>query len=128
MKLRLWGTTVYVTSVERVREYEMEEEGARGVKVKYLLHKGVGAERLQLRLFTIEVGGYTPLERHEHEVFMLQGKALVRGGDQESIVEPGDVIFIPSLEEHQFKNVGEEPVEFLCTKETHETLAVLKEK
>jgi len=121
---------VYVTSVERVREYKMKEEGARGVRVKYLLHKGVGAERLQLRLFTIGVGGYTPLERHEHEheVFMLRGKALVRSGDQESMVKPGDVIFIPSLEEHQFKNVGEEPVEFLCTKETHEIPAVLKEK
>lgn len=130
MKVEVVGTTVYVTSVERVREYEIEEEGARGVKVKYLLHKGVGAERLQLRLFTIDVGGYTPLERHEHEheVFMLRGKALVRGGDQESIVKPGDVIFIPSLEEHQFKNVGGEPVEFLCTKETHEAAAVLKEK
>lgn len=128
MKLRLWGTTVYVTSVERVREYEIKEEGVQGVKVKYLLHKGVGAERIQLRLFTIDVGGYTPLERHEHEheVFMLRGKALVRGGDQERIVKPGDVIFIPSLEEHRFKNVGEEPVEFLCTKETRETPAVLR--
>ena len=77
---------MYVTSVDRVREYEIGEEGAHGVKVKYLLHKGVGAERLQLRLFTIDVGGYTPLERHghEHEVFMLRGKALVRGGDKEA--------------------------------------------
>jgi len=111
---------LYVTSVERVREYKIDEEGARGVRVKYLLHKGVGAKRLQLRLFTIDVGGYTPLERHahEHEVFMLQGKALVRGGDQEVVVKPRDVVFIPSFEEHQFKNIGDESVEFLCTKET----------
>lgn len=76
------------------------------------------------------MGGYTPLERHEHEheVFMLRGKALVRGENQESMVKLGDVIFIPSWEEHQFKNIGEEPVEFLCTKETHKTPAVLKEK
>ena len=111
---------MYVTSVERVREYKIDEEGARGVRVKYLLHKGVGAKRLQLRLFTIDVGGYTSLEKHahEHEVFMLRGKALVRGGDQEVVVKPRDVVFIPSFEEHQFKNIGDEPVEFLCTKET----------
>jgi len=119
---------MYVANVEKVREYKITEEGAYKVKVKYLLHKGVGAKKLQLRLFTIEVGGYTPLEKHahEHEVFMLRGKALVRGGDKEVVVSPRDVIFIPSYEEHQFKNIGNEPVEFLCTKETSETPEVLK--
>ena len=117
---------LYVTSVERVIAYKMDKEGARGVKVKYLLHEGVGAKRLQLRLFTVDVGGYTPLERHahEHEVFMLRGRALVRGGDREAVVKPGSVVFIPSFEEHQFKNIGDEPVEFLCTKETLEEEAV----
>ncbi len=111
---------MYVTSVDKVREYSLKKEGARGVKVKYLLHKGVGAKRIQLRLFTIEVGGYTPLEKHahEHEVYMLKGKALVKGGSKEVLVTQGSVIFIPSNEEHQFKNVGNEKVEFLCTKET----------
>jgi quercetin dioxygenase-like cupin family protein len=115
---------MYVTNVEKVREYKVTEQGAYKVRVKYLLHKGVGAKRLQLRLFTIDVGGHTPLERHahEHEVFMLRGRALVRGGDKEVVANPRDVIFIPSYEEHQFKNIGDEPVEFLCTKETHETL------
>jgi mannose-6-phosphate isomerase-like protein (cupin superfamily) len=88
----------------------------------------VGAKRLQLRLFTIDVGGYTPLEKHahEHEVFMLRGTVLVRGRDKEVAVGPQNVIFIPSYEEHQFKNIGYEPVEFLCTKETGETPEVLK--
>ncbi|RLI43158.1 hypothetical protein DRO69_09565 [Candidatus Bathyarchaeota archaeon] len=113
---------MYVTNVENVREYDVNVEGACKVKVKYLLHKGVGAKRLQLRLFTVDVGGYTPLERHayEHEVFMLRGKALVRGGKQEVEVKAGNVIFIPSYETHQFRNIGDEPVEFLCTKETSE--------
>ena len=113
---------MYVTSVDKVREHEMDGKGASGVKVKYLLHEGVGAKRLQLRLFSIDVGGYTPLEKHkhEHEVFILCGKALVRGGDSEVIVKEGDAIFIPSWEKHQFKNVGKEKLQFLCTKETVE--------
>jgi len=87
-----------------------------------LLHRSVGAQRLELRLFSIEVGGYTPLERHahEHEVFVLRGRVLVKGGDIETIVKAGDVVFIPSNEEHQFRNIGEEKAEFLCTKETLE--------
>jgi quercetin dioxygenase-like cupin family protein len=119
---------MHVANVEKVREYKVTEEGAYKVKVRYLLHKGVGAKKLQLRLFTIEVGGYTPLEKHahEHEVFMLRGRALVRGGDKEVVVKTWDVLFIPSYEKHQFKNVGDEPVEFLCTKETGETPEVLK--
>jgi quercetin dioxygenase-like cupin family protein len=120
---------MYVINVKDVREHQLDEtiEGANKVRVKYLLHAGVGARRLQYRLFTIDVGGYTPLEKHahEHEVFMLKGKALFKGGDKEVIVDPEDVIFIPSYEVHQVKNVGDEPVQFLCTKETHELPKVL---
>lgn len=119
---------MYVTKVEKVREYEVIQEGAYKVKVRYLLHAGMGAERLQLRLFTIDVGGHTSLERHahEHEVFVLRGKVLVQGGDKEVVASPRDVIFIPSYEMHQFKNVGDEPVELLCPKETGEIPEVLK--
>ena len=111
---------MYVTNVGKVMEHKMDKEGAHKVKVKYLLPEGIGARRLQLRLFIIDVEGYTPLEKHahEHEVFMLRGKALVRGGGRVVEVSPGDVIFISSYEVHQFKNIGDEPVEFLCTKET----------
>ena len=113
---------MYTTSVDKVEEIEMNVKGAHGVRVKYLLHEGVGAKRLQLRLFSIDVGGYTSLEKHhhEHEVLILQGKALVRGGDTETIVKEGDVIFISSWEEHQFRNMGKEKLKFLCTKETVE--------
>jgi quercetin dioxygenase-like cupin family protein len=113
---------MYVTSVDKVEEIEMNVKGAHGVRVKCMLHEGVGAKRLQLRLFTIDVGGYTPLEKHkhEHEVFILHGKALVRGGDREVIVKEGNVIFISSWEKHQFRNMGKEKLQFLCTKETVE--------
>jgi len=100
----------------------MDKERAYNVTVKHLLHKGVGAKNLQLRLFKIDIKGYTPLEKHahEHEVFILRGTALLRGGKQEIIVGSESVIFIPSFEEHQFKNIGDEPLEFLCTKETRD--------
>jgi len=60
-----------------------------------------------------------PLERHahEHEVFILRGKALIRGGEREAIATQGSVIFISSNEKHQFKNISKESAEFLCIKE-----------
>lgn len=111
---------MYVVNSKNIRGYELKQVGAKGVTVKYLLHKQVGAKKLQFRLFTIEKGGHTALEAHahEHEVYVLQGKALVRGGNREVIVTPGDVLFIPSFEVHQFKNIGNKKFEFLCTKET----------
>jgi len=54
---------VYMVKADSVKEFELKREGAKGVKVKYLLHAGVGAKRIQLRLFTIDVGGYTPLRK-----------------------------------------------------------------
>ncbi|MDH5460573.1 MAG: hypothetical protein OEW71_06020 [Candidatus Bathyarchaeota archaeon] len=38
---------MYVTSVDEVEEIEMSAESAHSVKVKYLLHEGVGAKKLQ---------------------------------------------------------------------------------
>ena len=96
---------MFVTDVSRVREYKFTEKGYKGVKVRYLLHKGVGAEKLELRLFTIDSGGYTPLAKHahEHEVFILRGVVLVKGGEQEEVVNRGGVVFIPPYEEHLWK-------------------------
>lgn len=92
----------------------------KGVTVRYLLHAAVGAKRIQLRLFTVEPGGYTPLEshKHEHEIYILRGNLLLRGKEGENNVGPGNAIFIASMEPHQFSNPFEEPAEFLCTKET----------
>jgi len=120
------AVSLYVTSVDWVEEFVLE--GAKGVRVKYLLHAGVGAKNLQLRLFTIDVGGYTPLEKHEHEheIFVIKGEGLIRGGSTEAKVKPGDAVFIPSNEEHQIKNVGDSQFQFLCTKQTSELPEELK--
>ena len=111
---------MYITNVKQVKHWSMDVPGAKGVKVQYLLNKDVGAGDLQLRLFTIEVGGFTPLEKHnhEHEVFILRGKAKIQSKGIETEVGVGDAIFIESLEEHQFRNIGEDELRFLCTKAT----------
>jgi len=111
---------MYATSLDKVREYEVKRMGVKGVSVKYLLHAGVGAKRLQLRLFTLVPGGHTNIERHEHEheVFVLRGNALFKVGGKLLEARPGYVIFIASNETHQIVNEGTEPLQFLCTKET----------
>ena len=125
--MRFWiiPFDMYIVNSRNVKPYPLKN--CRGVWVRYLLHAGVGAKRIQLRLFTIEPGFSTPLERHEHEheVYVLRGVGVLRGEEGEVEVKPGDAIFIASNELHQFVNTGEEPLEFLCTKETDKPPEVL---
>jgi len=92
------------------------EEGALKLRVRWLITKEMGAENFAMRLFEVEPRGYSPFHSHpwEHEVFILEGKGIVVGEVKESKFRPGDVIFIPANEKHQFKNNGEKTAKFLC--------------
>jgi quercetin dioxygenase-like cupin family protein len=109
---------MFIINVNEKEAAEVTEPGAEKVKIRWLIHKGIGAQKFHLRHFIVEPGGHTPLHAHpaDHEVYILNGKGLVRGGEREVEVKPGDAIFIPENELHQFKNVGEEPLVFLCVK------------
>ena len=95
---------------------EKAENGASKVNVRWLITKEMGAKNFAMRLFEMDVGGYTPHHQHawEHEVFILNGRGIVIGGGEEHAFGKGDVIFIPKGEQHQFRNVGDQPVQFLC--------------
>ncbi|MGB9959385.1 MAG: cupin domain-containing protein [Candidatus Bathyarchaeales archaeon] len=92
------------------------DEGASKLKVRWLITKEMGAENFAMRLFEIEPGGYSPFHSHpwEHEVFILEGKGVVIGAAEERSFKPGDAIFIPPNEKHQFRNNGSETLKFLC--------------
>lgn len=100
------------------RDVEAEDagEGTSRLTVRWLITKEEGAENFAMRLFEMEAGGYSPFHSHpwEHEVFILEGKGIVVGGDKEREFEAGDVIFIPPDEKHQFKNNSGKTVKFLC--------------
>ena len=95
---------------------EKAEYGASKLKVRWLITKEMGAKNFAMRLFEMDVGGYSPYHQHawEHEVFILKGHGIVIGGDEEQPFSEGDVIFIPKGEQHQLKNIGDQPVHFLC--------------
>jgi len=97
------------------------EEGAKKLKVRWLIAKETGAENFAMRLFEMEPGGNSPFHNHpwEHEVFILNGEGLVVGKGHESKFREGDVVFIPSSEWHQFKNNSQKTVMFLCIVPIH---------
>jgi len=85
-----------------VKAEKVEMAGAKDVTVRWLITKKTGAENFAMRLFEMYPGGYTPLHNHdwEHEIYVLDGEGIVRGGDKEKEFKRGDVIFIPPNERH----------------------------
>ena len=103
-------------NVEAKEDAPIKEEGAQGVKIKWLLDKSIGTPAFMMRHFTVEPGGHTPLHKHdwEHEVYVLEGEGLVRHEDREYTIRPGDAIFVPPNQLHQFRTTQSTYLKFLC--------------
>ena len=60
--------------------------------------------------FTPDGGGALP-HRHaleDHVFYVLSGRAVSKVGDEVHTLEPGDTIWVPKGEEHDFKVIGGE--------------------
>jgi len=92
------------------------EEGVKDTKVRWAISKKDGAENFAMRVFEITPGGNTPLHQHdwEHEVFILEGKGIMKDKEKEEKFKQGDVFFVKPMEWHQFVNNGDQTLKFLC--------------
>ena len=95
---------------------EAVEEGAEGVRIRWIISQADGAPHFAMRHFEIAPGGHTPHHSHEweHEVFILTGRGTVAGPEGETPLSPGTVVLVPPNEEHHFANGGDEPLTLLC--------------
>jgi len=103
-------------SYEDVKAEEVKEEGAKATKIRWLITDKDGAENFAMRLFEVEPDGYMPWHQHpwEHEVFILEGEGAVKGKEGETGFKAGDVLFVPPMEWHQFRNTSNSVLKFLC--------------
>ena len=91
-------------------------EGEPGLTVRWLVSESDGAPNFAMRYMEVESDATSPFHGHswEHEVFVMSGKGVVRSERGEDSVGPRDVVYIPPNDVHQFMNVGQEPLVFLC--------------
>jgi quercetin dioxygenase-like cupin family protein len=70
----------------------------------------------ELRYFEMAPGGYSTLERHEHEhaVIILRGTGQALVGNTVHDVATHDLVTIPAWSWHQFRAASENPLGFLC--------------
>ena len=88
----------------------------RGAEKRVLIGPAAGAPNFVMRHFTVAKGGYSPNHSHawEHEVYILAGRGTVRFSGGSRPVGPGDFVYVPPMDDHQFVNAGDAPLEFIC--------------
>jgi quercetin dioxygenase-like cupin family protein len=81
-----------------------------------LIGRGDGANNFEVRYFVIPPRGFSSLDEHAHDhgVMIMQGRARVMLGDRFEEVGPGDIVYIPGMERHQFENLTDDIFSFLC--------------
>jgi quercetin dioxygenase-like cupin family protein len=91
-------------------------DGASGTGVRWLVGERDGAENFAMRMIEVEPGGHSPCHAHpgEHEVFVWRGSGELMIDGKNYILKPGTAAFVPEGIEHQFRNTGDENLEFIC--------------
>jgi len=99
-----------------VKPTHFESAEAKGVAARVVVGKEDGASHFCMRVFEISAGGNTPKHSHdwEHEMFIHSGEGEIYGNGQWNPVKSGNVIFVPSHEEHQIRNRGKELLIVVC--------------
>ncbi|NNF98573.1 MAG: cupin domain-containing protein [Desulfobacteraceae bacterium] len=121
---------VHYTSCEDVKidqfPYRGKMHDVIGTSIRWLSKygdDGTGYPDYGLRFFTIQPGGQIPIHSHFYHqtMYILTGNLECYAYNAESDelqnttkCGPGSSIFAPSMEPHGMKNIGEEPVTFLC--------------
>lgn len=89
---------------------------AKDTLMKVLVGPNEGWDSHAMRVFEIQVGGYTPKHTHDwpHINVVLEGKGTLFLDGIENLVESGAYAYIPSGALHQFKNTGDQTFKFIC--------------
>lgn len=91
-----------------------------GNKIYWMLTSEIGAPNFEMRMIEIPEGGKSSKgsHPHEHEVYVVKGSGRVvgvsRGEAYDEPLAPGDSVFIPGNEEHQWINAGSGDFSFIC--------------
>jgi quercetin dioxygenase-like cupin family protein len=94
----------------------VDDEGAEGVSIRWVISKDDGAPNFFMRVFDVQPGGHTPYHQHpwEHEVLILEGEAQVASEEGKEKAPAGNVVFVLPGELHQFRNESDKIMRFMC--------------
>lgn len=98
--------------------YKETTELWKGITRRELSGKRGESQGFHVRYFEIAPGGYSTLEKHEHEhvVIPIRGRGIAQFDCYIYEVGFGDVVYVAPNDPHQFRNPEDatEPFGFLC--------------
>jgi quercetin dioxygenase-like cupin family protein len=102
--------------VQKHTEVEPQMPEGEGVRIHWVIDKPDGAPNFAMRVIEVDPGCNTPYHTHahEHEVFIVSGKAIVASKDGKTPIQAGSAVFVAPHEEHNFTNDGDEVLKLIC--------------
>jgi len=99
-----------------VQGVKLEGDSLKNVFKKVLVSPKEGWEGYVMRVFDLEVDGYTPKHSHAwpHINYILKGKAILHLDGVDHEVEAGSFAYVPGNKVHQFLNNGKELYSMIC--------------
>jgi len=92
-------------------------KGYNNVSKQILIGPKDGSDEIIMRYFSVEPGGNTPYHNHPYPHLVKiengNGVAIDKDGKEFSLAK-GQYVYVKDDEIHGFKNVGNEPFEFIC--------------
>ncbi len=106
---------MYTTTVRSVASVRFLEEGSHNVRMRQLVGREDGARHTSVHELVFGKGGYVAPHRHtwEHELVVTSGHGVATVDKKRIDLRPGVVLLVEGNEEHQFRQVGKEPLRFL---------------
>jgi quercetin dioxygenase-like cupin family protein len=115
---------MFIGDSQQIKAQAVNNPQAKDVSMKVLIGAAEGWEGHVMRQFELEPGGYTPKHSHPwpHINYVLEGEGTLYKAEGEQPIQKGSVAYVPAGELHQFKNVGQEKLVFICIvpKEGHQ--------
>ena len=84
-----------VVHFDNVELENVDVEGAKGAKIRWLISQKDGAPTFAMRMFEVEPGGNTPYHQHdwEHELYCLSGRSSWRWAGDIPFTE-NDIMYV----------------------------------
>jgi quercetin dioxygenase-like cupin family protein len=105
-----------VQPIENHEQFDVTMDGAVGTRMRMLVGPAEAAPTFFMRHVEVARGGHTPHHCHdyEHEILVLSGQGTAKSEQGDRPLKPGDVLYVPPNETHQFINGGDAPLTFIC--------------
>ena len=95
---------------------KMTHPSAKNAFMKVLVSETEGWADYVLRVVEVQKDGFTPKHHHPwpHINYVLEGKGSLMIDGKEHPLKAGSYAFVPDHALHQFRNVGDDVLKFIC--------------